>query len=316
MTAVIAPKNTWLVANLVRAWHRIYCVGIDAEVRETRALELESDLWEQQQDATLQRHSPARAQLDVAGRLIRGIPADISWRLRLEGPHMSIKLPFERLAGGLLLLLGIVLPIAVSISGYDTAREGWESELRRLSDIPPSHTRVTIFFQALCGIAIVGAGAGFFTALRERTPFIAGIAGFGLLASGILTLVSVTLYAAISSLADDFFAGNGGAETLVVTRSMALTLDNLVGLTIYMFASSVLLIAYAAWRHSLVAAWLRWVAIGSGTLVVAGLVANFLDSGEAAWLLLSFGFLALLIWLLLAGISMLVRPTHLPAAVP
>jgi hypothetical protein len=60
-------------ANLARLWTRVYTSGLDPVLREARRAEIESDLWESQQDAD------ARAQ--ILPRLVAGILDDILWRV-------------------------------------------------------------------------------------------------------------------------------------------------------------------------------------------------------------------------------------------
>lgn len=64
-----------LGARMVERWAQMYTAGLPPEVRVDRAAELRSDLWEQLHDPEQEssRH--------VIGRLARGIPADLLWRL-------------------------------------------------------------------------------------------------------------------------------------------------------------------------------------------------------------------------------------------
>ena len=64
-----------ITATLVRAWTRLYTVGMPREWRDQRRAEIESDLWESEQQ-------------DAIVRLIRGMPADLGWRIEhLDGAH-------------------------------------------------------------------------------------------------------------------------------------------------------------------------------------------------------------------------------------
>jgi hypothetical protein len=62
-------------ARIVQGWAHIYTAGLPPAVREDRAAELRSDLWEQLHDP---EQDKAR---QVIGRLAKGIPADLVWRL-------------------------------------------------------------------------------------------------------------------------------------------------------------------------------------------------------------------------------------------
>jgi hypothetical protein len=78
-----------LVVALVRAWTRAYTWHMSPELRERRRAEIESDLWEFQQDQLQveaprqdadghRRPSPA---LQILARLLRGLPHDLTWRV-------------------------------------------------------------------------------------------------------------------------------------------------------------------------------------------------------------------------------------------
>jgi hypothetical protein len=66
-----------LAVALVRLWTRAFTLGMPPTAREWRRAEIESDLWEQHDDRTA---SPWQ----LLGRLFRGIPADVLWRIDEE----------------------------------------------------------------------------------------------------------------------------------------------------------------------------------------------------------------------------------------
>jgi uncharacterized protein (TIGR03435 family) len=72
MTALL----TLSAASLVRNWTRLYTSRLPASVRERRRAEVESDLWESQQNENAR--TPASA-LHVVVRLLIGIPDDLGW---------------------------------------------------------------------------------------------------------------------------------------------------------------------------------------------------------------------------------------------
>jgi len=67
----------WLAIALVRLWTRVFTLGMSGNAREWRRREIESDLWEQLHD-----RPPSAGQL--IGRLLRGVPADVIWRIEEE----------------------------------------------------------------------------------------------------------------------------------------------------------------------------------------------------------------------------------------
>jgi hypothetical protein len=68
-----------LAVSLVRGWTRAYTWRMPAGLGESRCAEIESDLWELQQDPDRGRGlSPAG---QVIGRFFMGLPDDVFWRV-------------------------------------------------------------------------------------------------------------------------------------------------------------------------------------------------------------------------------------------
>jgi hypothetical protein len=65
-----------LAAALVRGWTHVYTWRLEPAVRDTRRAEIESDLWEFQQDS----ERGTRPAAHVLARLLIGIPDDLVWR--------------------------------------------------------------------------------------------------------------------------------------------------------------------------------------------------------------------------------------------
>lgn len=70
-----------LVLALTRAWVRSYTRGLPAAARDTRRSEIESDVWEQRRAEHARGRRPLATALGVLGRVLRGVPADLAWRL-------------------------------------------------------------------------------------------------------------------------------------------------------------------------------------------------------------------------------------------
>jgi hypothetical protein len=62
-------------SRLVDRWARSYTAGLPDDIAAERRAELESDLWEQQHDPD------HRSGVEVIGRLLFGVPADLLWRV-------------------------------------------------------------------------------------------------------------------------------------------------------------------------------------------------------------------------------------------
>jgi hypothetical protein len=70
-----------LALALARAWVRIYTCGMSPAVGQARRAEIESDLWEQRHEEQSRRRRALATTLHLLGRVIRGVPSDLSWRI-------------------------------------------------------------------------------------------------------------------------------------------------------------------------------------------------------------------------------------------
>src|SRR4051794_28950487 len=74
-----------VVKPLVKAWVWVYTLGLAPETQLRRRLEMESELWEHEQDAKSVGHTLRVIALLIAARSLLGVPADLSWRLTVDG---------------------------------------------------------------------------------------------------------------------------------------------------------------------------------------------------------------------------------------
>jgi len=74
-----------LAAGLTRSWVRVYTRGVSPDLRERRQAEIESDLWEHESAAREAGAPLGAVALEFLGRLVLGVPADLSWRLEHRG---------------------------------------------------------------------------------------------------------------------------------------------------------------------------------------------------------------------------------------
>jgi len=68
-----------VVRTLGRAWVSFYTAGLPAEERDRRRGEIDSDLYEHERFAATDGPGPIAR--PVAARFVRGVPADVSWRI-------------------------------------------------------------------------------------------------------------------------------------------------------------------------------------------------------------------------------------------
>ena len=71
--------------GVVRGWTRFYTLHMDPPDRDRRRAEIDSDLWELQEDARRRRCAPATITVLMLARLILGVAHDVMWRIEHEG---------------------------------------------------------------------------------------------------------------------------------------------------------------------------------------------------------------------------------------
>jgi len=104
------PWVSTLAVMLVRSWTRTYTAGMQAQARRRRRAEVESDIWESLHDTD----SATTPGIHIFVRLVRGMPADVWWRLEHALPGGELMWRKYALIG---LAAAVVTTIAWSLSG-------------------------------------------------------------------------------------------------------------------------------------------------------------------------------------------------------
>lgn len=299
-------------------WAATYTLGLASSVRDMRRAEITSDTWEQQFDESDRGVSRVAIATSMFGRWLRGVPADLLWRVNVEGPKMDIRIPFQRIAGGLLLSMVLMMVVASSISGYDTRREGFEGEVVRLAALNGFENGMNAAVRAFVGFALIGVGAGLYAALQDRSRALSAVAAFGLAAAGVLTLVASMLQIVFVELAEQYVATTGAEQqsVLVSARSIALAVENTTGAGFFALVLSTFVLAILMGREALVPRWLIGVPVMGAGLIIAGFTAEASGFEGGAWGAYIAGLLMSVIWLLIAGIYLVLSGGEKKAAVP
>ena len=160
-----------LAIALVRAWTWLYTCRLDPNVRDSRRLEIESDLWESQADGP-RDYASRRIAAQMLVRLLVGIPDDLLWRLEhrhLEESSMDLHikkvwlpgaaacllffgfywvlvwLPFDKNRFQFLAIPYLVLPFAGALAAYWSRRMKGSVLERILSALFPVFAFVALF---------------------------------------------------------------------------------------------------------------------------------------------------------------------------
>lgn len=309
-----------LASAITRGWVALYTRGVSPEAAHRRRTEIDSDLWEQRTEALTAGTQRVRLAVEVTSRLLRGMPADIAWRSHMEGSFMSISIPANRWVG-LLFLFTIVLTVVSTLPGYDTRPELWESQMRDISNTSSTTTNLTHGFQALAGIALIAAAGLFTHLLRGHNPLLASISGYGLAATGILTVGTSAMYTVMIELSRQW-AENPAANAAIGDTARAFGL----GATHFNMAGALVLVlsvgsmAVVTVRAKLVPAWASLLpAIGVPAFISSAFISFAVigDSGDGfVWITAMVGLMCSAAWLIVAGIALVSRRDVHPAVAP
>ncbi len=295
--------------SVVSWWTAAYTAGLASAVRDARRAEIASDVWEHSEDMAAGGETLLSRMFGVVSRMVRGVPADLMWRVNVEGPKMDIRIPFERITGGLLLAMVVLIMITTSISGYDSGREGFDSELRRLADQSNAAHNGNAFFRAVTGVALIAAAAALYTNLKDRSPMLSTMAAFGIAAAGVLALIAGALQLVFVELAQEYVASSGAhqEQVLVTARGFAVATGNTVGSAFIALVLSTYVLAILAGREGLVPRWLIGIPVISAVVIGSSLIAQAVGADLEWWILIS-GLFMSIIWLLIAGFWLLFAP--------
>lgn len=79
-----------------RAWAQLYTAGAHAIPRDDRRGLITSDLWEHQAAAIADGQQPGALAGAIISRVVRGIPADLTWRIKTGGIDVQSTFAIER----------------------------------------------------------------------------------------------------------------------------------------------------------------------------------------------------------------------------
>lgn len=302
---------TSAASQFTRSWVAAYTLGLTQDVRRARRAEIASDLWEQQHDATGSGSNPVAVGLQIASRTLRGLPADVLWRINVEGPQMNIRIPVERVMGAMLVAMVVLVMITGAVSGIDTAREGFENELARLAENTALENNGNAAFRIATGLSWIIVAAGFFIALRERTPMMAAVAGFGLLAAGVLELSATGLQIVLVDLADDYVAAPPVEQATLIAPAHAIAriVEVTTTMALCTLLGSIYVLAIATQHGNLVPRWLLGIPVLSAIGLGTGMTIAAAGGGdEWVWVVTMSGLMLGLLWLLIAGLWLIFTP--------
>jgi hypothetical protein len=305
--------SIWMsgASRVTKSWVAIYTLGLASDQRRARFAEIVSDLWEHQHDAASEGTRLPAIALSIFGRMLRGIPSDLLWRTNVEGPQMDIRIPIERIMGGIFLGMVALLLITSGISGIDTSRDSFEGHFIDFAAKSALENNLSAFFRIATGLSLVAGAACLYATLRERAPVLATIVGFGFLTAGALELIATALQIVLVGLSDEYVAAPAAEKAALLAngRTVALLVETTVGLGFCAMLGSIYVLAILTARESLVPSWLIGLPILSAGIVGVSLLME--TSGvwdDGLWFVLIGGGLLGVLWLMIAGFWLVFSP--------
>jgi len=163
-----------LTTGIARSWAAVYTLGLSGDLRDARRGELDSDLWEQQQSASLRRDPDIGTAAEILLRTLLGMISDITWRaqagLSTRAERSTNVTESWYMRGPL--AVGVVVAILTVLAGIGAAADAL---------IDPDTADGDAAFAAVFAVAGVAVLFGLLTS--RRNP----VLGIGLVAAGVIT---------------------------------------------------------------------------------------------------------------------------------
>ena len=115
---------------LVRIWTHLYTFALPSEIRERRRAEIESDVWESEHDPDVPHHA-------FVFRVLRGMPADVLWRLEVAPSRQHTRAAVGALAGAGVLALALWALVGQPVPRPAPPRRPIPITLRLMPPPPP-----------------------------------------------------------------------------------------------------------------------------------------------------------------------------------
>jgi hypothetical protein len=291
-----------------RAWTQLYTAGAHITPRDARRELIASDLWEHEADAMAEGQTPVSLAGDITGRAVRGIPADLAWRLNTGGIDMQSTFVIERTTGVAVLMLVLFMVLGGALGPGLSGDEPYFS-----SDFPAFTRGLTSFtwrliFQAAFAVAVLPTAALLYLTFRPHVGRVALIGAASLVASSLTMFAAVVFGVQLTAHATTWRAGGDNPRDTVwfAARDAAAGLE-----TLSIVAALFFLLSFIVFGAMIVQRAMLPRAIG--LLALAGVVVTVAATAVFGWWGLMGGLAVVMLSIVVTGGWLVARGTSRPA---
>jgi hypothetical protein len=290
-----------------RAWTQLYTAGAHMTPRDARRELIASDLWEHEADAMAEGQTPVSLARDITGRAVRGIPADLAWRLNTGGIDMQSTFVIERTTGVAVLMVVLFMVLGVVLGPGLSGGEPYFT-----GDFPAFTRGLTSFtwrliFQAAFAVAALPTAALLYLTFRPHVGRVALIGAASLVASSLTNFAAVVFGVQLTAHATIWRAGGAPRDTVWFAARDAAT-----GLEALSFIAALLfLLSFIVFGAMIVQRAMLPRAIG--LLALGGVVATVAATAAFGWYGLMGGIAVVMLSIVVTGGWLIARGTSRPA---
>ena len=299
-----------------RTWTRLYTVGARPAARDARREQIAGDLWDHHADALAEGATSGALAAEVASRVLRGVPADLAWRLRTGGIEMRSTFVIERSSGLVMVLLALLIAGTLSRPGISGEEPYFSSDFPDFARNLDSVLRATLFQFAL-GVATFGAAVLLYLTFRPHSRLGAAVGALALVVAGVLFIAGAVAGLQLHALAEDWReAGSVRGDAIWLdARDAAERVESLGFLAFIAVASSFASFGVVIARSAALPRALGWPALVGGATAVGSIPLWAIGlTADAAWLVTMLGLLGVAASFLLTAGWLTIRGTRRPNA--
>jgi hypothetical protein len=303
-----------LSLGAARAWTRLYSAGARTGPREARRDQIASDLWEHEADAVTNGQAPAGLAGELLGRVVRGIPSDIAWRLNTGGMEMKSTFVIERGSGLVMLLVILLMAGTLSGPGISGEEPYFTYDFPNFTRSLDSAYRATLFQFAVGGVTFVAAGLLYLT-FRPYSRAGATLGGAALALAGVIFIAGAIAGLQLHALAGEWRDTGHvrGDATWLQARDAAGLVENSAFFGMGILALSFLSFGAVIARSAALPRAFGFPAMIGAVIVVASFVVWAIGPiAEAGWFVFMLGLLAVTASFVLTAGWLTIRGTRRP----